>query len=97
MTRPAEFFSALLVIPNPGHNKVGDGCEEAICDNGNDIDHLDSLLACTICRTNFRNDSLMSKRDARWLARGSIGDPSRYPSDLLRDVTVKDVVRLLCR
>jgi hypothetical protein len=47
MTRVVNLFIIFLVIPNPGHDEVGDGCEEAICDNCDDIDHLDSLPACT--------------------------------------------------
>ena len=47
MTRLVDLFIIFLVIPNPGHDEIGDGGEEAICDNCYDIDHLDSLPAYT--------------------------------------------------
>ena len=68
-----SFSIFFLVIPDPGHDEVGEGCEDAIPDNCNDIDHVDSLPARAICRTIFRRDSLISKRDARKFARASIG------------------------
>ena len=64
MTKKADFSGIFLLIPNPGHDEVGESCKEAIRDNCNDIDHFDSLPACTRYGTIFRSES-MSKRDAR--------------------------------
>jgi hypothetical protein len=47
MTRLVELLIILLVIPNPSHNEIGDGGKEAISDDCDDINHPDSLPACT--------------------------------------------------
>ena len=42
MTRLVDLLIIFLVIPNPGHDEIGDSGKEAVCDNCYDIDHLDS-------------------------------------------------------
>ena len=59
ITRLGDPSDIFLVIPNPGHDEIGDGGEEATCDNCKDIDHVDSLTARTTCGT------ILRRRNAR--------------------------------